>query len=312
MIRVPKTTDYAVIATDNVRTNMALRYPQIVSHTAFIPIITRNAGSDIFETIRLIEEFKLEQDIIVKDDGGGYSSAVYVNNQPETVIIPPATHLKGGKQNRGNNSVEILRGNETKTVSVNCFEPGRGSGSNRFTSFEDVPPEVARATMANTGGYDGSWNAIEEYTRLVGSGRSALTEFNRKTMDDRAKYALNFETCMGQTGACIITKGLSMVEVFPNPNVFNIYRERIVRGKLASLFYKIQHKNPDEQILPSEIDTKLKQMIDYVENAINLAVSSGQKMNGLIVGKNRSDGKAMDIVLTDGPNPEVVYIFGVW
>lgn len=311
-LKLPEVTSYGVIATESVQSSLIMRHPQVVLHLAYIPIQTSNINEQLLKTIGLIEEFKLEQDIIVKDDSGDYSSAVYENKAGKTMIVPPATHLKGGKQNRGNNAVEVLGEDEIQTVSVNCFEPGRGSGGNHFTEFEDVPADVAHRTMTQTDGYEGSWPIIEDYTKLIGVSDTALSEFNKRTEEDRAKYALNFETCENQTGVAIITRDFSMIEIFPTPNTFNIYKPRILRGKVASIFYKIHKNQPSVMILPSEIETKVREMIDYIQKGIELTLEQGIKKEGLIVGRHREGKKAMDMVLTDAPEPQIAYVFGAW
>lgn len=313
-LNIPRVATYGIIATDRLQTSMGMRHPQIIQHTAFIPVVTENVDVSITDTLKLIEECKLEQDILVKDTTGDYSTAVYANRTQDVVIVPPGTHMKGGKQNRGNNRVEILGADARDEFSVNCFEPSRGSGGDNFTSIEDAPADVVRDTMTNTHGYEGTWPIIAEYTRMVGRS-GALTAFLEKTEVDRAKYALNFETCDGQTGVAVITKGLSMIEVFPTPTVFNIYRPRILRGKVASLFYRLQKASPDMVILPTEIDIKLKEMVDYVQKAVEITIDQGVEKNGLLVGRHRDGSKAMDVVLKQASfdtRYQVAYLFGIW
>ncbi len=313
-LKIPAIANFGVISSDKLQAALTIHQPQIVQHLAFLPIESQRVNEKLLDTIGLIEEFTLEQDIIVKEHETNqrYDTAVYENRTNKNVIIPASTHLKGGMQNRANNQTEILGLNDKETYNVNCFEPSRGSGDNRFHEFEDTPADVARETMIRTSGFDGSWGIIEDYTDLVHAGRGALTTFNEKTEEDRAKYALNFETVPGQTGATIITKGLSMIEVFPTPNTFNIYRERLLRGKVASLFYKIHKSQPSQLILPSEVESKVNEMLDIVKKAINQTIEKGIKKHGLIVGRGRSDGRAIDIILTDTEEPQIAYIFGAW
>lgn len=314
-LKIPAIANFGVISSDKLQAALTIHQPQVVQHLAFLPIESQNVNTQLLETIGLIEEFELEQDLIIKEQSGGsqsYDSAVYENKTNKNVIIPAATHLKGGMQNRANNQTEILGSGDKEVYNVNCFEPGRGSGDNHFHEFDDVPVDVARETMNNTNGYNGSWNIIGDYTEIVRAGRGALSTFNEQTMEDRAKYALNFETVPGQTGAVIITKGLSCIEVFPTPNTFNIYRERVLRGKVASLFYKIHKTQPSQLILPSEVETKVNEMLDIVKNAINQTIEKGTKKHGLIVGRGRSEGRAIDIILTDTEEPQIAYIFGAW
>lgn len=313
-LKMPAIATLVAVTTDKLQTAMMIHQPQVVQHLAFLPIESQNVNTNLLDTIGLIEEFKLEQDLIVKESSHqSYSSAVYENKTNKTIIVPAATHLKGGMQNRGNNQTEILGAGDSKEYNVNCFEPGRGSGSDHFTEFQDVPADVAKETMTHTESYNGSWNIIGDYTNLIkGIGRDALESFNERTKEDRAKFALNFETVTGQTGACIITKGISTVEVFPTHNTFNIYRQRLLRGKTASLFYKLHRTQPTQIILPSEVENKTNEMLEILQKAIEQTLDKGTKKHGLIVGRGRNEGRAIDVVLTDTDDPQVAYIFGAW
>ena len=313
-LKMPAVATLVTVTTDKLQTAMMIHQPQVVQHLAFLPIESQNVNTHLLDTIGLIEEFRLEQDLIVKESPHqSYSSAVYENKTDKTIIIPAATHLKGGMQNRGNNQTEILGSNDNAEYNVNCFEPGRGSGSDHFTEFQDVPADVVKETMTHTDSYNGSWGIIGDYTNLVkGISRDALASFNERTKEDRAKFALNFETVQSQTGACIITKGISMVEVFPTYNTFNIYRERLLRGKTASLFYKLHKTQPTQVILPSEVENKTNEMLEILQKAIEQTLEKGTKKHGLIIGRGRTGGKAIDIVLTDTETPQVAYIFGAW
>lgn len=330
-LKIPTAINIGTISTDKLQTAVTAHRPQIIQHLAFVPLETQNINEKLLETIALIEEFKLEQDLIIKDPGE-YDSAVYQNKTNKTVVVPAATHLKGGHQNRGNNQTEVLGAGDKKTFDVNCFEPNRGSGTDHFNEFEDVPVDVAKETMLQTDGYDGSWPIIGNYTKLAKVSRSdALSSFNEKTEEERAKYALNFETVNGQTGVAILTRGLSAIEVFPTPNVFNIYQQRILRGKLASLFYRLHKEQGNTVLMPSEVETKLNEMMNIIKTGIEQTIEHGTKVNnltsrmskaheilhgttsnGLIIGRVRQGKKAIDIILTDTEQPQLVYLFGAW
>lgn len=311
-LKVPAIANFGVISSDKLQVALTIHQPQVVQHLAFLPIESQRIDEKLLETIGLIEEFTLEQDIIVKEHvNQSYDTAVYENRTNKNIIIPASTHLKGGHQNRGNNQTEVLGIDKKEAYNVNCFEPGRGSGDDDFHEFQDTPADVARETMLHTDGYNGTWNIIENYTNLIHDYRGALATFNEKTEIDRAQYTLNFETIPGQTGAAIITKGLSCIEVFPTSNTFNIYRERLLRGKVASLFYRL-HKEHSELILPSEVESKVNEMLNIVSKAIDQTLEKGTKKHGLIIGRGRSGGKAIDVILTDTEQPQIAYIFGAW
>ena len=314
IFEIPQVVSLNAIVTDKVQSVLALHQPQIVQHLAFIPIRTENINEQLLDTIGLIEEFKLEQDIIVKEGGSGYDSAVFENKTDKNIIVPAATHMKGGSQNRGTNFTEVLGQNESERYSVNCFEQTRGSGdSEHFTEFDDIPADVARDTMTNTDGYEGSWDVIRDYTKLAGiHDDKALSAFNKKTDEERAKYALNFEPVVDQTGAAIITKGLSMIEVFPTPTTFNIYSQRLLKGKIASLYYKLHNSGQTTLILPSEVSGKVNEMLNIVKKGIEDTCANGTKKNGLIIGRGRQGKQAIDIILTDTDPPQIAYVFGAW
>lgn len=313
-LKMPTVATLVAVTTDKLQTAMLIHQPQVVQHLAFLPIESQNVDTNLLDTIGLIEEFKLEQDLVIRESPQqSYDSAVYENKTDKTIIIPAATHLKGGMQNRGNNQTEILGEGDDEEYNVNCFEPNRGSGTDHFTEFQDVPADVAKETMTHTQSYNGSWNIIGDYTRLVkGVSSDALASFNERTKEERSKFALNFETVQSQTGACIITKGISMVEVFPTHNTFNIYRDRLLRGKTASLFYKLHRTQPTQIILPSEVENKTNEMLGIIQKAIEQTIEKGIKKHGLIIGRGRTEGRAIDIVLTDTDEPQVAYIFGAW
>jgi len=312
ILKIPATANIGVISTEKLQSALTIYQPQIIQHLAFLPVETQKINIQLLETIGLIEEFKLEQDLIIREsESQSYDTAVYQNKTNKNIIIPTATHLKGGYQNRGNNQTEVLGIGETEDIDVNCFEPSRGHGGDEFTEFHDTPADVALETMTNTEGFQGTWNIIREYTDLARSG-DALSEFNDKTEEDRAKYALNFETCKGQTGAIIITRDLSMIEVFPTTNTFNIYRQRILRGKTASLFYRLDKQHPDTLLLPSEVETKINDMLKIVTRGIENTIEKGTKKHGLIIGRSRQQNKAIDIILTDTEPKQIAYIFGAW
>ena len=65
-------------------------------------------------------------------------------------------------------------------------------------------------------------------------------------------------------------------------------------------------------LLPSEVQTKLNETIDIVKTGIEQTISSGQKKHGLIIGRDRKSGKAIDIILTDTDPPQIAYLFGAW
>ncbi len=318
-IKIPTTATLEAVETEKVQTILTFHRPQIVGHLAFIPIESRIANADVLKTIGLIEEFQLEQDIIVSDSGD-YSKADYVNNTDKNVIVPPATHLKGGHQNRGNNQTEILQPDRSKRVNVNCFEPSRGSGANRFTEFDDTPADVAKVTMNKTDNYSGSWGVIGDYTSLIKqshdflSSRGALSNFNDRTKKERASHALNFETVKGQTGCAIITRYLSMVEIFPTPNVFNIYRNRLLRGKVASLYYRLS-KTEKRLLLPSDIKTQLDNMMQIIKTSIEQtaekAAEKGTSDSGLLIGRIRKD-ESIDVILSKESETQLAYLFGAW
>lgn len=309
-IKIPTTATLKAVESEKVLTVLTFHVPQIVGHLAFVPIESRHVDANLLKTIGLIEEFKLEQDIIVSDSGN-YSNATYQNKTDKNVIVPPATHLKGGHQNRGNNQTEILSINREKTIDVNCFEPGRGSGGDRFTEFEDTPADVARTTMNSMRGYDGSWGIIRDYTNLVNHRGGALADFNEATVKERASHALNFETVKGQTGVAVITRDLSMVEIFPTANTFNIYRERLLRGKVASLFYRLS-KQEKTILLPSEIVNKLNDVERIVKSSIEQTASLPLS-DGLLIGRSRKNNKAIDVILSDNEGEkQLAYLFGAW
>lgn len=312
-IKVPATATLKAIETENVLTVLTFHTPQIVGHLAFVPIESMRVDANLLKTIGLIEEFKLEQDIIVSDNTGSYSSANYRNKTDKNIIVPPATHLKGGRQNRGNNQTEILSSNQRRKIDVNCFEPGRGSGNDSFTKFEDTPADVVRATMNRTKGYDGSWSIIRDYTNLAKSGmHDALSDFNDATKKERASHALNFETIKGQTGVAIITRDLSMVEIFPTANTFNVYRNRLLRGKTASLFYRLS-KQEKTLLFPSEIIEKLNDVERIVTTSIEQTAKKSNDENGLSIGRSRKNNKAIDVILSDnGGEKQLAYLFGAW
>ena len=307
----------SVIAVPGMGMELDIFPPQIVQHLAYCPVNATpvESRSTILESVAFIEQFALEQDIFVRDTTGNYGTAVYKNKTDKSLIVPVATHLKGGHQNRANNDSEILDPSEKRTISVNCFEPGRGSGNDIFTDFEDTPPDVARSAMINKDGYDGSWNTISEYTKLIkGVGGRALSVFLEKTEKERAEYALNFETRIGQTGVIAISKALSMIEIFPTPEVFNIYKKRVIRGKIGSLFYKtaMGEQRLQQLILPAETDQILGHIIKIVDNAIKETMEHGSTHGNLKIQRFRKDDKAVDVILTNEAEPQLVYLFGVW
>ena len=312
ILKIPAVANIGTISTEKLQSTLTIHQPQIIQHLAFLPVETQKINIQLLETIGLIEEFKLEQDLIIREaENQSYDTAVYQNKTNKNIIIPSATHLKGGHQNRGNNQTEVLGIGESEDIDVNCFEPSRGHGDDEFTEFQDTPADVALETMTNTEGFQGTWKIISEYTSLANSG-DALSDFNDKTEEDRAKYALNFETCKGQTGAIIITRDLSMIEVFPTANTFNIYRQRILRGKVASLFYRLNKQESETLLLPSEVETKINQMLTIVTAGIRNTIDNGTKKHGLIIGRSRQQNKAIDIILTDTEPKQIAYIFGAW
>jgi len=312
ILKIPAVANIGTISTEKLQSALTIHQPQIIQHLAFLPVETQKINIQLLETIGLIEEFKLEQDLIIRESASqSYDTAVYQNKTNKNIIIPSATHLKGGHQNRGNNKTEVLGIDESEDFDVNCFEPSRGHGDDEFTEFHDTPADVALETMTNTEGFQGTWRIISEYTNLANSG-NALADFNDKTEEDRAKYALNFETCKGQTGAVIITRGLSMIEVFPTTNTFNIYRQRVLRGKAASLFYRLNKQESDTLLLPSEVETKINDMLKIVTAGIENTIEKGTKKHGLIIGRSRQRNKAIDIILTDTEPKQIAYIFGAW
>ena len=52
--------------------------------------------------------------------------------------------------------------------------------------------------------------------------------------------------------------------------------------------------------------------MDIVKKGIEETIEKGQKKQELIIGRSRSDGKAIDIILTDTEPHQVAYIFGAW
>jgi len=313
-MKIPKisTVGMVTVGHDGDAASLEFSQPQIIQHLAFLPIRTSNVKENLLEVFALIEEFKLEHDIIVRDHGN-YDTAVYENKTNKTLIVPPATHMKGGHQNRGNNEVEVIADGDTVHVNVNCFEPSRGSGNDTFVEFDDVPPDVARETMKNTEGYNGTWNIIRDYTNLTKNANGdALSSYNSATAEKRAKFALNFETMEGQTGAVIITKDLTMVEIFPTPNTFNVYAQRVMRGKAASLYHKLSEEKTGELVMPSEVEERVEKAITALQMGIDQTLHRGTKKNGAIIGRARAGNKVMDIILTDTEPPQLAYAFGVF
>jgi len=312
VLKIPATATVGTLESTHIQTILTFHQPQIIEHMAFVPIESQRIDESLLDTIGLIEEFKLEQDLIITESSGGYDNANYHNKTGKTVIVPPGTHLKGGHQNRGNNYTEILEDSTRRKIDVNCFEPSRGHGdTEHFLSFEDSPADVIKTTMTSVDGYDGSWNNIAQYTQLIEGHNRALTAFNDATETDRMKYALNFETMCGQTGYAIITEDMSLLEIFPTPNTFNIYRERILRGKVASLFYRLQ-KEEEKVILPSIVEQKMNGILKVTAKAIDTTVENGYIKGSLRYYRHRQNNIGVDTIITSQMPQQIAYVCGVW
>ena len=312
VLKIPAIATVGTLESNHIQTILTFHQPQIIEHMAFIPIESQRIDESLLDTIGLIEEFKLEQDLIITEGLGGYDNAQYLNKSGKTVIVPPGTHLKGGHQNRGNNFTEVLEDSTNRKIDVNCFEPSRGHGdTDHFLSFEDAPADVIKTTMTDRQGYNGSWDNIAKYTSLIEGHNRALTAFNDATESERMKYALNFETMCGQTGYAIITEEMSLLEIFPTPNTFNIYRERVLRGKVASLFYRLM-KEEEKVILPSTVEKKLNGILKVTEKAIDTTVEKGEVKQNLRYYRHRQNNIGVDTIITSQMPQQIAYVCGVW
>ena len=199
MIQIPKLKEYQSIQIGN--TTIKFYTPQIASGMAMIPIITKAVEF----SPEIIDESMMNAELRVLDDAGSYDRLSLQNDTENDVIIPAATHFVGGQQNRGLDKMALLRKHSQRiVVDAHCFEPGRGSGSNRFNRISETPIDIIFKTKT-TKGTGASWEAIGEYTKILGRNRDSMEFFLQNTGLNRLHIALNFETLKQQTGvACMV------------------------------------------------------------------------------------------------------------
>ena len=241
-------------------------------------------------------------------DERNYNEIRIKNNTRDSVIVPAGTHVVGGHQNRGVDEVHILKPSDFVTADAHCYEPSRGSGSDRFTQVSETPIDVVFRTMTSKG-YSESWNMIETYTRLMRKvGGSALQSFLEGTEKDRIQLALNFETASNQTGVLsTLGKEYVMLEVFPNHAVFNQYRTNIYRGKIASLLWKKVHENNIPHISPAEVSELIAQFFRRMRSDMQNVTPTKTVQGKYTMYNIRKSGFIADYIV--GEDDVLIYMF---
>lgn len=240
-----------------------LHNPQIVSGMAMIPIITESLNIDHPE---IIEESMLNKEIYLIDDAGGYDRLSIQNTGDNDVIIPAATHITGGHQNRGNDKIQLLTNNQKIRIDAHCFEPSRSSGPDNFNGISETPIDIVFKTMTSHG-TGASWEAIGEYTKILSHSRDSLLSFIQGSDQDRLHLSLNYETYKKQTGVLsVFDNEVVAIEIFPNAKTFNRERDQIYKGKFASLLFKyIRTKGHPPQLTPRDVAINIDNFFEKVK-----------------------------------------------
>lgn len=279
-----------------------LHNPQIVNGLAMLPLITESLNVDHPE---IIEESMLNKEIYLIDDAGGYNSLSVQNRGNEDVLIPAATHITGGKQNRGNDKLQLLTNNQKIRIDAHCFEPSRGSGSSNFNGISETPIDIVFKTMT-TRGTDASWNAIGEYTKILSHSRDSLLSFINRSDQDRLHLSLNYETYRKQTGILsVFDNEVVAMEIFPNVATFKRERDQIYKGKFASLLFKhIRTKEHPPQLTPRDVAINVDNFFDKMK----FEATPIHRGNYSILSEQTSNFVA-DIVFNQ--NDKICYLFAM-
>jgi len=307
IFEAPKTEPYDEVEIYN--DYLYLKQPQISSGLAMVPVISKN----LKKAPKFLNEMELNKDIYFLDDTGSFDSLRINNQSGLEIIIPPATHLVGGKQNRGIDKIQLLEYQQSIIVDVHCFEPNRSRGQLEFHEIQSTPLDVVYQTMT-TKGTGASWDPISTYTEITRKGTSLLS-FLKATDKERAHLALNFETLQSQTGVVSIfgktpvfrNNSFAVLELFPNNQVFNLHRNQIYKGKFASLLWKCIRNQIIPQLTLNEVYQKTEKFLTSLNSLIKNIISKEPKdtkdYHAVSINKK---SLVSDLILDD--NDQIIYL----
>jgi hypothetical protein len=305
MLKTPEILPSRDIKVNN--SEILLFTPQIVEGMAMFPIKTsENYG---IEPI-IIENAMLNRDIFIRDNAGGYNT-MSVERSPSSnqdVLIPAGTHFIGGKQNRGNDKLQLVTENGSKRIEAHCFEPERGSGSETFDTVSETPIDIVFQTMSSRG-TGASWGIIDTYHRIFGRSGGSLKNFLDKTEKERFHLALNYETLREQTGVLsVIGNTLIAMEIYPNKQAFEKHRDDIYSGKFASMLWKQVKEGKSRSLTPQDVHIRVDAFIEKLKAKLTDSPRAVPIGNYKIISA-RENGFVSDVVMNDAN--ELVYLFAM-
>ncbi len=306
MLKAPEVKPKIIHELIQTVTKIGVHTPQIVSGMAMVPIQTPDV---IGVAPEIIESAMLNKELLIRDDLGSYDRMSMQNTSEDAdFLIPAGTHFIGGKQNRGNDKLQILESNGGKIrVEAHCFEPDRSQGDQEFNEITESPADVVFQTMTSAG-TGASWNIIESYHKTFRHSKKSLIEFLEHTEKDRFKLALNYETLRDQNGVLsLIGDDLIALEIYPNKRTFRKHRDDIYSGKFASMFWKKVQESKVANLTPRDVNIRIGYFLKLLDEGLKEIEPVSQGIYRLYT--IRKAKFIVDLILNG--RSEIVYMFAM-
>ncbi len=131
MLKAPEVKPKIIHELIQTVTKIGVHTPQIVSGMAMVPIQTPDV---IGVAPEIIESAMLNKELLIRDDLGSYDRMSMQNTSEDAdFLIPAVTHFIGGKQNLGNDKLQILESNGGKIrLEAQYFEPDQSGGDEAY------------------------------------------------------------------------------------------------------------------------------------------------------------------------------------
>ena len=222
----------------------ALAEPIQVNNVSIVPVISREGEKQVGEEYATLAEAKKNAWIeIIEVPGEGDVDTLKVRNVgPKPILLLSGELLLGGKQDRVVGKDTIVPPGKEVDVPVYCVEPGRWTGSDKF-SYGDTMVPLTVKEEATFGNQQQVWDKVGGYNAAAGASRDDGTTLQNGLDEEKVKKQI--ETDLGDVlskldknknvvGVMFLMDGeVRTLELFGTNRLFNANRNSLLKGALA-------------------------------------------------------------------------------
>lgn len=222
----------------------ALAEPIQVNNVSIVPVISREGETQIGDDYATLAEAKKNAWIeIIEIPGEGEVDTLRVHNVgPKPILLLSGELLLGGKQDRVVAKDTIVPPGKEVEVPVYCVEPGRWTGSQKFSSGDTMVP-LSVKEEATFGNQQAVWDKVGGYNAAAGAGRGGGTTVQNGLDEEkvRKQIASDLDSVLSKldkhknvVGVMFLMDGeVRTLELFGNNRLFNQSRNSMLKGALA-------------------------------------------------------------------------------